>query len=145
MEFGYPQGDCQQRAEMMHHLLSNLKIEHAKIWLFAPIDLEKGKTTQLEIKDKNGFAKDSIILWNYHVAPCVLVLGKNNKIDTFVIDPALNRNKLMKLNEWLKAMKNSEVSKYTFLESKYYFFNTQDNGNSTVTNVFFIRMSQSKI
>jgi hypothetical protein len=137
IEFRYPQGGCQQRAEMMHHILENLNVQHAKIWLFAPIDLEHGISTKLEIKDKNGLAPDSTIKWGYYVAPCILRKMEKYKIDTLVIDPSLKRNSPLKLNDWLSSMKNSEVSKYTFLNAKYYFFNTQNNGISPVLNGYF--------
>lgn len=138
MEFRYPQGGCQQRAEMMHKLLAELNVEHAKIWLFAPIDLEEGSSIQLEIKDKNGFAPDSIIKWGYHVAPCIL-RKSDNKIDTLVIDPSISKKTPMMLSDWLKSINNSDVSKYTFLEAKYYFFNTQNNGNSSLINGYFYK------
>lgn len=136
MEFRYPQGGCQQRAEMMHQLLDGLGIEHAKVWLFAPIDFEHGNSTQLEIKDENGLAPNNTIKWGYHVAPCIIRKGINN-VDTLVIDPSIRKDSPMLLDEWLKSMKNSNVSKYTFLDSKYYFFNTQNNGNSPVINGYF--------
>ncbi len=136
IEFRYPQGGCQQRAQMMHVLLDSLKIDHARIWLFAPIDLDANNRTQLEVEDKNHLVEGDTIKWNYHVAPCVIVL-KNNKIDTLIIDPSLNREKAMTIHAWLSSIKNSEKSRYTFLDSKYYFFNTQNGGNSTVLNGFF--------
>jgi hypothetical protein len=136
MEFRYPQGGCQQRAEMMHKLLKDLDIEHAKVWLFAPIDLEDGNSTQLEIKDENGLAPDSTIKWGYHVAPCIL-RKSDNKIDTLVIDPSIRKKAPMLLGDWLNSIKNSDVSKYTFLDAKYYFFNTQNNGKSPVIDGYF--------
>jgi len=136
MEFRYPQGGCQQRAEMMHKLLKDSGIEHAKVWIFAPVNLEHNETTHLEIHDKNQLASNNTIKWGYHVAPCVL-RKIDNKVDTLVIDPSIRINSPIILNDWFKAMKNSDVSKYTFLDSKYYFFNTQNNGNSPVINGYF--------
>jgi hypothetical protein len=136
MEFRYPQGGCQQRAEMMHKLLKDLGIEHAKVWLFAPVDLEHDNTTHLEIHDKNQLAPNNTIKWGYHVAPCVL-RKIDNKVDTLVLDPSIKFSKPLLLNDWFNSMKNSDVSKYTFLDPKYYFFNTQNNGNSPVINGYF--------
>src|SRR5690606_20589537 len=50
--FNYPQGGCQNRAEMMHIILQNqLKMQHVKIWIFAPKDLYENDNRYLEIKD----------------------------------------------------------------------------------------------
>ena len=137
LEFRYPQGGCQQRAQMMHKLLDDLRIEHARVWLFAPIDLDPNDNTQLEINDKNNLAKDNIIKWGYHVAPCVIMSKSGQPIDTMIIDPSLRKDKPMKIREWFSAMKNSSQAKYTFIKPQYYFFNTQNNGASSVLNGFF--------
>ena len=135
MEFNYPQGGCQKRAEMMQSLLTDINIEHAKIWLFAPVDIQVGASVKLEIKDKNGLAPDSIVKWNYHVAPCVLSINKDNKVDTVILDPSINKNNPLKIKEWFKAIKNSQVSAYTFLDSKYYFFYLDT--NNTINGCFY--------
>jgi len=136
--FNYPQGGCQNRAEMMHIILQNqLKMQHVKIWIFAPKDLYENDNRYLEIKDPNGNAMNNTIKWQYHVAPVVLRKNANSKIDTLVIDPAIDNKKAMLLKDWLGFMTNSNVSKYTFLESKWYFFWTKDNGKSSVINGFF--------
>jgi hypothetical protein len=131
MEFGYPQGGCQQRAEMMHSILHDINIDHAKIWLFAPANIQIGSNIALEIADQNKLVADNIIKWNYHVAPIVL----SSKGDTLVLDPALNKNAPLKIREWFKAMKNSNVSSYTVLDPNYYFFFTDN--NSKITGCFY--------
>jgi hypothetical protein len=137
IEFNYPQGGCQNRAQMMSMLLSKkLNIQHCKVWLFAPVDLIKGDKRTLTLDDKNGLAPNNIINWNYHVAPCVLV-DNNKKVDTLIIDPSIDNKQPLNLSSWLKSIGNSDVSKYTFLSSQYYFFYTQDNGASTVINGYF--------
>ena len=134
--FNYPQGQCQNRAEIMHIILQKqLKMQHAKVWLFAPIDLVPNDDHHLEINDPNGYAANNIITWNYHVAPVVLRKNNDNSIDTLVIDPAINKSHAMLLKDWLGSMRNSNVSKYTFLDSKWYFFYTKP--NSTIINGFF--------
>lgn len=134
--FNYPQGGCQNRAEMMHILLEKkLKIDHAKIWIFAPTDLYPNDDRHLEIEDKNGYAKNNTITWKYHVAPTVLRRNPNGQTDTLVIDPSIDNKKPMILRDWLSSMKNSSLSKYTFLDSKWYFFYTKP--NSSVINGFF--------
>jgi hypothetical protein len=138
MYFNYPQGGCQNRAEMMHIILEKqLHMQHSKIWIFAPRDLYLKDNRYLEIPDPNGNAINNVIKWGYHVAPAILRKNKNDKTDTLVIDPAIDRNKAMLLKDWLKAMNNSNVSKYTFLDSKWYFFYTKENGNSPIINGFF--------
>lgn len=135
IEFNYPQGGCQQRAQIMSMLLSKEhKIEHFRVWLFAPINLDKNSSVKLEIKDKNNFDVSGKIEWNYHVAPVVRITT-NNKVENFVIDPSLNSSEPMLLTEWFKAIGNSSSSKYTFLNSDKYFFNTQL--NSSVISGFF--------
>lgn len=123
LEFGYPQGGCQQRAQMMHQLLDKqLHLTHARVWIFAPQDLYPNDTRLLEIADPNGIVTGGKIKWAYHVAPCLLRKNSNGSVDTVVIDPALNPNRPMLLKEWLAAMNNGNVSKYTFLRSEWYFF-----------------------
>ncbi len=135
--FSYPQGGCQQRAEIMSMMLTKkYKIAHCKIWLFAPVDLYRNNDTTLFIKDKNNLTPDGNIRWNYHVAPCVVIEGKNRK-DTIVIDPSLDASKPLPLAKWFALIGNSSSAKYTFLDPKWYFFNTQDNGASTVINGYF--------
>lgn len=139
IEFNFPQGGCQQRAQIMSMLLSkNYKIEHAKIWLFAPVDLDLNDKRTLYIKDKNELSPDHTIQWNYHVAPVVLA-KQNNKIDTLVIDPAIDRTQPLPLRKWLSAIGNSNISKYTFLNAQHYFFNVQyvNNNPTTVINGYF--------
>jgi hypothetical protein len=119
IEFNYPQGGCQHRAHIMSMLLDKkLNIEHSKVWLFAPIDLEFEKKEMLFIDDKNNLTTDSNIKWNYHVAP--IIINKNN--DTLVIDPSLDRKKPLEISKWLKKIGNSQISKYTFINPNNYFF-----------------------
>lgn len=139
IEFNFPQGGCQQRAQIMSMLLSNnYKIEHAKIWLFAPVDLDLNDKRTLYIKDKNELSPDHTIQWNYHVAPVVLV-KQNNKLDTLVIDPSIDQTQPLSLRKWLSAIGNSHISKYTFLNAQHYFFNVQyvNNNPTTVINGYF--------
>lgn len=134
--FKYPQGGCQNRAEMMHIILENqLHLQHAKIWIFAPVDLYPNDNRHLEIADPNGNAINNVITWKYHVAPVLLRKNSSNSIDTVVIDPSIDHTQVMRLRDWLKSMKNSNVSKYTFLESKWYAFYTKQ--PSSVINGFF--------
>lgn len=77
IEFNYPQGGCQQRAQIMSMLLTKEhKIEHSRVWLFAPVNLVKNAKMTLEINDKNNFDADGTIEWNYHVAPVVRVIDR---------------------------------------------------------------------
>jgi hypothetical protein len=141
IEFNYPQGGCQNRAQIMSmYLTKKHKIEHSRIWLFAPIDLVKGDKRTLFINDKNNLTDK--IEWNYHVAPSVLVQN-GTKVDTLIIDPSINSTKPLKVKEWLDAIGNSNISKYTYLKSDYYFFYTQDNGASTVINGFFYKYEKT--
>lgn len=54
IQFGYPQGGCQQRAEIMHQLLQNNNhIDHDRIWAFSAADFVSSDSSQLEIKDQS--------------------------------------------------------------------------------------------
>lgn len=125
MEFRYPQGGCQQRAEMMHMLLNGLNIKHGRVFIFAPVDLEANSNINLEVDDPGGISQN--IRWPYHVAPCVSVIDNNGKSQLMVIDPSLNRDAPLPLNDWFAKMRNANVSKYTIVKSDTYFFYTRDN------------------
>ncbi|HET6228356.1 MAG TPA: protein-glutamine glutaminase family protein, partial [Bacteroidia bacterium] len=89
VEFNFPQGGCQQRAQIMSMLLQQVyKIEHCKVWLFAPADLYFKDNRRLIVSDKNNLCKNNQIAWGYHVAPVVLV-KQDKRIDTLVFDPSL--------------------------------------------------------
>lgn len=145
IEFNFPQGGCQQRAQIMSMFLSKkFKIEHDRVWLFAPVNLDKNDSRTLTIADKNGLSPDNKISWNYHVAPVVLV-KQNNKIDTLVIDPSIDRSQPITLSNWMRSIGNSNISKYTFLKSEFYFFNVQccdaNNNLLSVINGYFYDFS----
>lgn len=134
IEFNFPQGGCQQRAQIMSMLLEQVyKIEHCKVWLFSPSDLYFKDNRKLFISDKNNLCKNNQIAWGYHVAPLVLV-NQNNKTDTMVLDPSIKCSGPIALSDWLKSIQNSDVSKYTFLNSDRYFFKAQyDQGGNLTT------------
>jgi hypothetical protein len=141
IEFNYPQGGCQNRAQIMSMMLSKkFNIQHCKIWLFPPADLVDGDTKALQLNDKNQLSPDNIVKWLYHVAPCVLV-DNNGKVDTLIIDPSIDNTQLLKLSEWLKKITNSNVSKYTFLNPEWYFFitrnSTKTSDNSKINGEFY--------
>jgi hypothetical protein len=146
IEFNFPQGGCQQRAQIMSMLLKQVyQIEHCKVWLFSPSDLYFKDNRKLIIADKNNICKNNQIAWGYHVAPAVLVKGETG-IDTVVFDPSIKNEGPILLRDWFKAMQNSEVSKFTFLDSDRYFFNAQydQNGNlTTVINGYFYEYDQA--
>lgn len=147
IEFNFPQGGCQQRAQIMSMMLKQAyQIEHCKVWLFAPCDLYFKDSRKLIITDKNNLCKNNQIAWGYHVAPAVMVKKENGGIDTMIIDPSMKSEGPILLRDWFKTMQNSEVSKYTFLNSDRYFFNAQydQSGNlTTVINGYFYEYDQS--
>ncbi len=127
MEFRYPQGGCQQRAEMMHAILHDIGIDHAKIWLFAPSNTDPGSQTKLEINDPNGLVLGGKITWGYHVAPLIM----SSRGDTLILDPSISRDAPIKLRDWFRAINNSSVSSYTILDPNQFFFYTDGNGKIT--------------
>jgi hypothetical protein len=146
IEFNFPQGGCQQRAQIMSMLLEQVyKIEHCKVWLFSPSDLYFKDNRKLIISDKNNLSKNNQIAWGYHVAPVVLV-EQDNRVDTMVLDPSIKCSGPIVLRDWLKSIQNSDISKYTFLNSDRYFFNAQydQSGNlTTVINGYFYEYDQA--
>jgi hypothetical protein len=63
-----------------------------------------------------------------------------------VLDPSIKCSGPIVLRDWLKSMQNSNVSKYTFLNSDRYFFNAQydQSGNlTTVINGYFYEYDQA--
>ena len=136
IEFGFPQGGCQQRAQIMSMLLhKKFGIDHCKIWLFAPAALYLNDYRMLHTKDENTLSPGSIMEWSYHVAPVVRA-RQGNSIDTYVIDPAVNRQQPLQLEQWFNAISNSRTGQYSFLLPDKYFFNssyhTDENNNVTM-------------
>jgi hypothetical protein len=135
IEFNFPQGGCQQRAQIMSMILDKkFNIEHCKLWLFAPAAMDMNETFTLYIEDKNGLSPSGKIEWNYHVVPVVQVRD-TNAIDTLVIDPSINRNEPMTMEDWFNSIGNSHTGKYSFLLPDKYFFNCFYSGNE-MTNIF---------
>lgn len=136
IEFNFPQGGCQQRAQIMSMLLDKrFNIDHCKVWLFPPVALYVGDARTLNIEDKNGLTPGNIIEWNYHVAPVVQVM-QGYAINTMVIDPSVNNNAPLLLDDWFARIGNSDVSKYSFLLPDKYFFYCCYNSTNTITPIF---------
>ncbi|HRH59565.1 MAG TPA: protein-glutamine glutaminase family protein, partial [Chitinophagaceae bacterium] len=136
IEFNFPQGGCQQRAQIMSILLDKkFRIDHCKVWLFPPVALYIGDARTLFIEDMNGLTPGNRIEWNYHVAPVVQV-RRGNEVMTMVIDPSINSNAPLLLNEWFALIGNSSVSKYSFLLPDKYFFYCCYASNNTLTTIF---------
>lgn len=137
IEFDFPQGGCQQRAQIMSLILSKkFNIQHSKIWLFAPAALYENNAVTLFVEDKNKLSPDNTVNWNYHLANAVRVQKESGEIDTLIIDPSINRNKPLTINEWFAAMGNSNTGQYSYLTPEYYFFNCKYNINNEITTVF---------
>lgn len=139
MEFNYPQGGCPERAHVMHYLLDSLHIPNFKIWLFAPSRLIVNNTDRLFILDKNSLSTEgnNKINWDYHVAPCVLSSNATDKPDTMVLDPAIDSEKPLKVQEWIEKIGNRAGAKYSFIDGKYYSFFRGNGGSSNVINGVF--------
>ncbi len=135
--FDYPQGGCQQRSHLLSLiLLKKFKIEHRKIWLFAPSALFENDNRSLFIEDKNQISYNNLVYWNFHTAPAIKIKNTQNSFDWYIIDPSLEAQRPLLIHEWLLKIGNSELSKYTFLRPEKYFFNCKYNDFSQLTNVF---------
>ena len=137
IEFDFPQGGCQQRAQIMSLILSKIyKIQHSKIWLFAPAALYENNAITLFVEDKNKLSPGNIVNWNFHLAPAVRAQNEIGEIDTFIIDPSICRKRPLTINEWFSTMGNSNAGQYSFLTPEYYFFNCKYNLYNELTTVF---------
>jgi hypothetical protein len=136
IEFKYPQGGCQQRAQIMSMLLAKkFNTDHCKVWLFPPIALYVGDNRTLYIDDINHLTPDNKIEWNYHVAPVVQV-HMYGEVETMVLDPSINADRPLLLKEWFAAIGNSNLSKYSFLLPDKYFFYCCYNSSNTLSTIF---------
>lgn len=136
IEFNFPQGGCQQRAQIMSMLLAKkFNIDHCKVWLFSPVALYLGDSRSLYIEDKNGLTPENRIEWSYHVAPVVQVQN-GTYVNTMVIDPSINVKEPILLENWFAAIGNSDVSKYSFLLPDKYFFYCCYTSSNTLTTLF---------
>lgn len=121
LEFGYPQGGCQNRGHVMSMLLrTKPKLEHGKVWVFAPIDLDAQSSLVLEVDDKNKLSDGNVIKWNYHVAPFLLT-EKGGKTDTLVIDPSLFPDGPVQISQWLLSMRGADNGMFALLQPEWYF------------------------
>lgn len=136
IDFDFPQGGCQQRAQIMSMILQKkFAIQHCKVWLFAPAALYEGDTRTLFVEDKNKLSPNNTVEWNYHTAPAVLVKNMD-KVETFIIDPSVNKSQPILLADWFAQIGNSGVSSYTFVRPENYFFNCRYKENNELTNIF---------
>ena len=124
IEFNFPHGGCQQRAQLISLLLQKkFNLNHYKVWLFAPAALYQKNTGMLQLIDKNYLSPNEHIEWSFHVAPVVRI-KENKEVKTFVIDPSVDRDMPLEINTWLAALGNSHTGQYSFLLPEKYFFNS---------------------
>ncbi len=124
IEFGFPHGGCQQRAQVMSMVLvKKLNIQHCKIWLFAPAALYLDDAGMVHKKDEKNLSPNGLLEWSYHVAPVVRV-NVNGKVETYVLDPAVNHQQPLLLQHLFDALINSNTCKYCFVLPDKYFFNS---------------------
>ena len=136
IDFDFPQGGCQQRAQIISLILQkNYAIEHCKIWLFSPAALFENDFRTLFVEDKNKLSPENRVDWNYHTAPAILVKN-GDKVETYIIDPAIDKTTPILLTKWFELMGNSGISKYTFSSAESYFFNCKFNTDNELTNIF---------
>jgi len=110
---------------MIHTVLYHYSIPHAKVFIFAPKNLQEGNNTQLELNDPTGLSPNNTIKWTYHVAPIVSEIDNQGNPQIMVIDPSLNSTAALPLNDWFNKMKNSDISKYMIVTPDAYFFLTK--------------------
>jgi hypothetical protein len=124
MEFGFPHGGCQQRAQVMSLILQKKSnIAHCKVWLFAPAALYLDNPQMISRKDEKDLSPNGLLEWSYHVAPIVQV-KKDGQIETYVIDPAINQQRPLLLQDWFNALNNCQTGNYCFVLPDKYFFNS---------------------
>lgn len=124
IEFEFPHGGCQQRAQIMSMLLTKkFNIQHCKAWLFAPAALYLNDAGMIFKEDTKKLSPNGLLEWSYHVAIAVRI-SVADAIDTYIIDPAINKSHPLLLQEWFNALTNSNTGKYCFVLPDKYFFNS---------------------
>ncbi|MDQ7823308.1 MAG: protein-glutamine glutaminase family protein [Candidatus Eremiobacteraeota bacterium] len=74
--------------------------------LFAKVDEKELDNPQSRLKAQNKVSKGS---WWYHTAPFVMAKDDaTGKVEGYVIDPSMNRERPMKAKEWVDAMWNKK-------------------------------------
>jgi hypothetical protein len=109
----YPEDGCFARASMAN----KTAFQH-----YFPLPGKVFAFGNLRVETENS-PRGSVSWW-YHVAPIVEAAGEK-----YVIDPAINFSRPLKLSEWLEAMGDSSQIKVSFCESGTY--NPGDSCEST--------------
>jgi hypothetical protein len=118
IQFGYPNGNCHNRAHLISKMAISRGITPLKIWVFPPGKYSLVDTSLIVFEDKNFISKDNKIKWGFHVAPLLLV-----GVDTMAIDPILSPKGLIGYKEWLSKL-NIPNALYMILDWDWYSFNT---------------------
>ncbi len=124
IEFGFPHGGCQQRAQIMSLVLQKkFNIDHCKVWLFAPAALFLDNAGMVSRQDEKHLSPNGLLEWSYHVAPMVRV-AHDGRTETYVLDPAINKQWPLPLEDWFNALNHSETGRFCFVLPDKYFFNS---------------------
>ena len=102
IEFNYANNYCEDRAHAMAKIIDGQNITTAKVWIFVKGIFKNKFPKVLKVEDKNKVNKKGYLGWKYHVAP-VVVVNRQNRLDTLVIDPALCSEPVT-INEWQGLM-----------------------------------------
>lgn len=94
--WAYQKDGCYARAHLVCARLKNLGYDVGKIWVKAHLKDPKAQDTN----------------WHYHVAPMIFV-SIDGAEEARIIDPTLNPEKLLTIEEWLSALnlKNTHLRK----------------------------------
>jgi len=98
--FNYAPDCCYARAQRMSRLMAAQGISNNRAWFYAP------RRSALAPVDADGdpvTLAGQPILWSYHVAPTVLVRGRDGVCRDMVIDPSL-RDHPMTVEQWEAIM-----------------------------------------
>lgn len=95
---------CYARAHVASQKLLDKGYNTSKI--FAMVDDPEMENDSNRLRAKNAYTKGE---WQFHTAPLVFAKDdKTGKVDGYVLDPSLNREKPMKASEWLKSSWNGK-------------------------------------
>ncbi len=100
--------NCEDRANAISLILDSWGIPNGKSWMFS------GQTF-----DENVF-KGTLGGYSYHVASTVLVKNNDRGCDTIIIDPLMDTQKVMPVQQWIHALTRTPGNVYVLTGNDHY-------------------------
>ncbi len=100
--------NCEDRANAVSLILDSWEIPNGKSWMFS------GQTF-----DENVF-NGTLGGYSYHVAGTILIRNAEGGCDTMIIDPLMNNQKALPLQEWVHALTRTQGNVYVLTRNDHY-------------------------